>query len=90
LPNGEQISDSRRCKGERGIWQRRYWEHTLRDERDFGRHMDYIHFKPVKHGHVSQVKDWPYSSFHRMVQHGTYPRDWAGTIDDAKGKFGER
>jgi putative transposase len=83
--NGEQISDSRRGKGERGIWQRRYWEHTLRDERDFARHMDYIHFNPVKHGHVSQVKEWPYSSFHRMVQLGVYPSDWGGMVGDAKG-----
>ena len=67
LPAGESISESRAAKGERGIWQRRYWEHTLRDEHDLERHVDYIHFNPVKHGHVSQVRDWPYSSFHRMV-----------------------
>ena len=66
LPGGEPISESRAAKGERGIWQRRYWEHTLRDERDLERHIDCIHFNPVKHGHVSQVKAWPYSSFHRM------------------------
>jgi putative transposase len=51
LPAGERISTSRAAKGERGIWQRRYWEHTLRDDDDFARHLDYIHFNPVKHGH---------------------------------------
>ena len=92
LPTGERISESRRGKGERGIWQRRYWEHTLRDERDFGRHMDYVHYNPVKHGHVSRVADWPYSSFHRLVRLGIYPADWAGDatdVDTAVG-FGER
>jgi putative transposase len=90
LPQGERISNSRRSKGERGIWQRRYWEHTLRDDRDVARHMDYIHFNPVKHGHVAQVKDWPYSSFHRMVRLGVYPADWAGDSGDTGSTFGER
>ena len=78
LPKGEQISSSRNGKNERGIWQRRYWEHKIRDEGDFERHANYVHFNPVKHGHVSRVKDWPYSSFHRMVLAGVYPEDWAG------------
>src|SRR5262245_6940793 len=78
LPQSERVSTSRLSKGERGIWQRRYWEHTLRDERDFECHADYIHFNPVKHGHVTQVKDWPYSSFHRMVRTGIYQEDWGG------------
>ncbi len=60
LPNGERISDSRAAKGERGIWQRRYWEHTIRDQNDFARHVDYVHINPVKHGLVPQVRDWPY------------------------------
>src|SRR5437868_10576764 len=63
LPGGERISASRAGKGERGIWQRRYWEHTLRDQDDFTRHLDYIHFNPVKHGYAPRVQDWPYSSF---------------------------
>jgi putative transposase len=75
LPASEEISESRSQKGERGIWQRRYWEHTLRDEKDFERHVEYIHFNPVKHGHVTRVSDWPYSSFHRMVRLGIYPAD---------------
>jgi REP-associated tyrosine transposase len=89
LPSDERISASRQSKGERGIWQRRYWEHTLRNEGDFERHVNYIHFNPVKHGHVSRVKDWPYSSFHRMVQAGVYPEDWAGDAASEKGDFGE-
>ena len=70
LPRNEWESGSRRTRGERGLWQRRYWEHTLRDEVDSARHADYIHFNPVKHGHVGRVRDWPYSSFHRMVRLG--------------------
>src|SRR5215467_8719342 len=90
LPNGEPISASRGCKAERGIWQRRYWEHTVRDEDDFARHVDYIHFNPVKHGHVGRVQDWPYSTFHRMVRAGVYPQDWAGDSRNDNGSFGER
>jgi hypothetical protein len=74
---------------DRGIWQRRYWEHTLRDE-DFARHTDYIHYNPVKHGHVDRVTDWPFSSFHRMVRLGMYPEDWAGAADEENSAFGER
>jgi Transposase and inactivated derivatives len=79
IASGERISRSRRRKGERGIWQRRYWEHVIRDERDYHRHLDYIHFNPVKHGYVRAVKDWPYSSFHRWVKRGLYPADWAAS-----------
>jgi putative transposase len=90
LLRGERISSSRARKGERGIWQRRYWEHTLRDDRDFARHMDYIHINPVKHGHVTRASDWPHSSFHRMVRHGVYPADWAGDAAADDAEFGER
>jgi len=90
LPRREQVSPSRSNKGERGIWQRRYWEHTLRDEDDFERHVDYIHFNPVKHGHVTQVNAWPYSTFHRLVGLGIYPEDWAGNGGDDRSNFGER
>jgi putative transposase len=90
LPGSETISTSRFKKGERGIWQRRFWEHTLRDEADYARHADYIHFNPVKHGYVRGVQDWPFSSFHRMVRRGDYPADWAGRVDDDEGSFGER
>ncbi len=74
----ERRSASRRSKGERGIWQRRFWEHFIRDEQDYARHVDYIHFNPVKHGHVTRVQDWPHSTFHRFVREGKYPLDWAG------------
>jgi putative transposase len=87
---GEEISASRARKRERGIWQRRYWEHTIRDEDDFARHVDYIHFNPVKHGHVRRVRDWPFSSFHRMVRLGIYPADWAGGPADHENDFGGR
>ena len=91
LPKQERLSAVRKARNERGIWQRRYWEHTLRDERDFARHVDYIQFNPVKHGHVTRVQDWPYSSFHRMVRLGIYPPDWAGNATEADGgRFGER
>ncbi len=90
LPGDEPISDSRAAKGERGIWQRRYWEHTIRDEDDFARHVDYVHINPVKHRLVTRVKDWPYSSFHRMVKLGILPDDWAGDVAKLDGNFGER
>ena len=63
---------------ERGVWQRRYWEHTIRNQADFNAHMDYIHFNPVKHGYVERVSDWQYSTFHRLARGGVYPIDWAG------------
>ncbi|UGV26901.1 transposase [Rhodopseudomonas boonkerdii] len=87
---GEDVSRSRILRGERGIWQRRFWEHTIRDERDYERHVDYIHFNPVKHGHVTRVRDWPYSSFHRFVARGIYPKDWAGDVSEIGVSFGER
>jgi putative transposase len=64
-------------KGERGIWQRRSWEHTIRDDSNYAAHIDYIHFNPVKHGLVAHAADWPFSSFHRAVAMGIYPPDWA-------------
>jgi REP-associated tyrosine transposase len=79
----------RNRKGERALWQRRFWEHTIRDERDFARHFDYIHFNPVKHGLVSRVCDWPHSSFHQYVRKGWLPQDWGGTAPDGKRDFGE-
>ena len=69
-------STSRQNKGEQGIWQRRFWEHQIRNEVDFIKHVEYIHFNPVKHGLVKSPIDWPYSSFHRYVKQGTYDSDW--------------
>jgi putative transposase len=76
IPRGERLSERRLQKGERGIWQRRFWEHVIRDERDYENHVNYIHYNPVKHGHVARVADWPYSSFHRFVEQGIYDLDW--------------
>jgi putative transposase len=59
------------------IWQRRFWEHTIRDEDDLEAHFDYIHYNPVKHGWVASPHDWPWSSFHRWVRAGHYSLDWA-------------
>ena len=79
LPNTEYKSAVRIARGERGIWQRRYWEHLIRDQDDFRAHVDYVHINPVKHGLVNCVRDWPYSTFHRYVESDMYPTNWAGT-----------
>jgi putative transposase len=77
-------------RGEYALWQTRFWEHTIRDEADFERHADYIHYNPVKHGLVPRVSDWPYSSFHCYVRLGILPADWAGDANAAPQSFGER
>jgi putative transposase len=88
VPTGERIRESRRRKGERGIWQRRYWEHLIRDDLDLERHVDYAHFNPVKHGYVEAVRDWPYSSFHTYVRRGWLSEGW--DMEAApEGAFGE-
>ena len=89
LPASAIRSPSKIAKREKGIWQRRYWEHAIRDEADLVRHVDYIHFNPVKHGLVSQVCDWPHSSFHRFVERGDLPLDWGGDMRVLSGAFGE-
>ncbi len=88
IPAGERLSASRAKRCERGIWQRRFWEHLIRDEEDFARHVDYIHWNPVKHQHVAQPLDWPHSSFHRYVREGLLPADW-GVGEEVAGAFGE-
>jgi putative transposase len=82
-------SASKVGKREKGIWQRRYWEHAIRDDADLERHVDYIHFNPVKHGHVTRVADWPHSSFHQYVERGLLAADWGGDPRDIQGSFGE-
>lgn len=72
MPAGADPDRGRR-KGERGIWQRRYWEHLIRDERDLSAHIDYIHFNPVKHGLVREIDDWPYSSWRRWKRESERP-----------------
>jgi putative transposase len=69
-------SESRRCKGEQSIWQRRFWEHVIRDDADFAAHLDYIHINPVKHGLVAAARDWPYSTFRDWVARGVYDASW--------------
>ena len=64
----------------KNIWQKRYWEHVLRDEHDFENHVDFIHFSPLKHGLVNRVVEWPYSSFHQYVTRGMYAVDWGGAF----------
>ena len=73
LPQTEYRCKVRRATGERGIWQRHYWEHVIRNDADYQRHVDYVHRNPVKHGWVQRVSDWPYSTFHRYVETGVYP-----------------
>ena len=88
LPRNERISAARAARNERGVWARRYWEHTIRDERDMEHHVNYIHANPVKHGCVTQVRDWPYSTFHQYVRAGVLAADWAGNTEHADIKAG--
>jgi putative transposase len=78
IARSERRSATRRRRGERGIWQRRYWEHLIRDPDDLRHHFDYIHYNPVKHGCAPTAAAWPHSSFHGCVHRGVYPLDWAG------------
>jgi putative transposase len=91
IPGGEYRNESRVGKGERGVWQRRYWEHLMRDEDDYQRHVDYIHYNPVKHGYVKHAADWAYSSIHRYIRDGIIGHDWGGDAcaRDSAG-YGER
>jgi putative transposase len=75
------VSASRRGKGEYGVWQRRFFEHTVRDERDLRRCVDYVHVNPLKHGLVNRVADWPWSSFHRYVRLGEYSMEWGSAAE---------
>lgn len=88
LPKQERQSAARKARNERGIWQRRFWEHMIRNETDYARHVDYCYINPVKHGLVTRVRDWPHSSFHRDVERGIFPLDWADDVA-AEGAFGE-
>ena len=88
MPKTERLSAVRVKRGERGIWQRRFWEHLIRDERDFAAHIDYVHINPVKHGCVGRVQDWQYSTFHRYVTQGIWPNDWAGGDESTLGDLG--
>jgi putative transposase len=89
IARGEAVQASRAGKRERGIWQRRFWEHWIRDEIDLQRHIDYVHINPVKHGHAQRASDWPHSSIHRHIRAGWLAADWACDADDT-GIGGER
>jgi putative transposase len=89
LPGKASLSPSQSARREKGIWQRRYWEHLIRDDEDLARHVDYIHFNPVKHGLVTRVCDWPHTSFHKHVERGVLPLDWGGDVGEIAGRFGE-
>jgi hypothetical protein len=84
LANGieQPRSKSRVQQRRRGVWQRRFWEHTLRNENDYARHFDYLHYNPVKHGYVERVRDWHYSTFHRWVKQGVYDVNWGCSIHE--------
>jgi putative transposase len=89
IPKGEPVSETRAGKRERGIWQRRFWEHLIRDDRDLEKHVDYVHYNPVKHGYVGHAVDWPFSSFHLFVRRRWLAADW-GCRGDFEGDYGER
>ncbi len=80
--HSEWLNQSKNKHRENTVWQRRFWEHQIRDQKDFNQHMNYIYYNPVKHGHVSQVIDWPYSTFHRDVKKGIYSSNWGGNPDN--------
>ena len=84
LAKTERIRESRLRKRERGIWQRRYWEHLIRDDKDLQAHVDYIHFNPVKHGYCAKPVDWSYSSIHRYITAGWITPDWAIDSDSRR------
>ncbi len=84
------MNTSKRKRNESTLWQRRFWEHQIRDDGDYEKHMDYLHYNPVKHGLVNQVKDWPHSTFHRYVREGVYDENWgANNFEKINGEFGE-
>ena len=76
LHDHDRMTESKRKHRESTLWQRRFWEHQIQDEADFAHHIDYIHYNPVKHGVCQTVREWPFSTFHRLVALGTYPSDW--------------
>ena len=83
------IKKNRINKNQKAIWQQRYWEHCLRDEKDFSRHVDYIHYNPVKHGYITLASSWPYSSIHRYIEQGLVDQRWGGggmSFDDSIGR----
>ena len=89
LEPGHSAGYRRGTKRERTVWQRRYWEHRIRNDHDYARHIDYIHLNPVKHGYTDQPSDWPWSSIHRFIRNGSIAADWGANADIPVGNFGE-
>lgn len=81
--------DIREKRRERGVWQYRYWEHLIRDDNDLSRHVDYIHYNPVKHGHSFRAADWSYSSIHKYIKSGMISKEWGAGNIELSGSFGE-
>ena len=88
VPRDERISASRSARRERGIWQRRFWARALTSQVDFNKHLDYVHWNPVKHGYAARPIDWPYSSLRRLIEAGVYEHEWAfaGDVDVEAGE----
>ena len=89
LPAAANPTASQARRHEKGFWQRRFWEHTIRDQADFNAHIDYVHINPLKHGLVARVRDWPYSTFHRYVEAGILTPEWGGDVVLNEGIGGE-
>ncbi len=89
IEHSETISKARMHKRERGIWQRRFWEHLIRDEHDYEQHINYIHYNPVKHGYVGDPVDWRFSSIHRYIARGVISPGWTVGVESLDGDFGE-
>jgi len=89
IPKVESIRESRKSKRERGIWQRRYWEHQIRDDADLEAHVAYIYMNPVKHGYVTKAIDWPHSSIHREIRFGHINANWGYDENPENGRWGE-
>jgi putative transposase len=87
LPKSEYVDSTREAKRERGIWQRRFWEHLIRDDIDYANHVNYIHINPVKHGYTKRAVDWSHSSIHRFIERGIVDENWATSLID--GEYGD-
>ncbi len=85
----EWLTHSKKKRRESTLWQRRFWEHTIRDEHDYANHVDYIHYNPVKHGWVKHPRYWPFSTYHRYSRDALYPTNWGYTEPSIEGEFGE-
>jgi putative transposase len=81
-------SANRRARGERDVWQRRFWEHVVRDDQELECLCDYIHYNPVKHGYTTRPADWPWSTFSRFVSSGDYPSEWGSTLPTSIDRVG--